>query len=68
MSKPEEIRPVLERAGKKVEQGIVGFVNVNADAPRRCASPAAKPERKCPPNERGTLFCYGSRLCGNSGV
>ncbi|HMD62455.1 MAG TPA: thiamine pyrophosphate-binding protein [Stellaceae bacterium] len=31
VEQPEEIRPALERAGKKVEEGMVGFVNVKTD-------------------------------------
>jgi thiamine pyrophosphate-dependent acetolactate synthase large subunit-like protein len=31
VEQPEDIRPALERAGKKVEEGMVGFVNVKTD-------------------------------------
>jgi hypothetical protein len=31
VEQPEEIRPALQRAWKKVEEGMVGFVNVKTD-------------------------------------
>jgi thiamine pyrophosphate-dependent acetolactate synthase large subunit-like protein len=31
VEEPEEIRPALQRAWKKVEEGMVGFVNVKTD-------------------------------------
>jgi thiamine pyrophosphate-dependent acetolactate synthase large subunit-like protein len=31
VQQPGEIRPVLERAWKKVQEGVVGFVNVKTD-------------------------------------
>ena len=52
LEEPEGIRPALQRAWRRVEEGMVGFVNVKTDyrarAPRRCASPAAKPEQAFP--------------------
>jgi hypothetical protein len=48
VEEPEDIRPALQRAWKKVEEGMVGFVNVKTDyapARRPCAFPAARPER-----------------------
>ena len=31
VEEPEDIRPALERAQKKVDEGMVGFVNVKTD-------------------------------------
>ena len=31
VEEPEAIRPALERARKRVEEGVVGFVNVKTD-------------------------------------
>ena len=31
VEEPEDIRPALQRAWKKVEEGMVGFVNVKTD-------------------------------------
>ncbi len=31
VEQPEDIRPALQRAGRKVEEGMVGFVNVKTD-------------------------------------
>jgi hypothetical protein len=60
---PEDIRPALQRAWRKVEEGMVGFVNVKTDyrcAPRRCGFPLARPQRRTPRDACGRrFFCYG---------
>jgi thiamine pyrophosphate-dependent acetolactate synthase large subunit-like protein len=58
---PEDIRPALQRAWRKVEEGMVGFVNV-----KQCASPAARPEQPAPGRGRGaaTRPLSGSRPLG----
>jgi len=51
VEEPEDIRPALQRAWKKVEEGMVGFVNVKTTTvpePPPCAFPAAKPEQPPP--------------------
>jgi thiamine pyrophosphate-dependent acetolactate synthase large subunit-like protein len=35
VEEPEDIRPALQRAWRKVEEGIVGFVNVKTDCRAR---------------------------------
>ena len=35
---PEDIRPALQRAWRKVEEGIVGFVNVKTDCRARATA------------------------------
>ncbi|MGC2199641.1 MAG: thiamine pyrophosphate-dependent enzyme [Stellaceae bacterium] len=59
VEEPEGIRPALQRAWKKVEEGMVSFVNVKTDYRARattCGFPAVRPE---PPRarqpERGRL-------------
>jgi thiamine pyrophosphate-dependent acetolactate synthase large subunit-like protein len=55
VEEPEGIRPALERAWKKVEEGMVGFVKskpTTAPAPRPGTSPAAKPEPAPPRRKR----------------
>ena len=58
VEEPEDIRPALQRAWKKVEEGMVGFVNVKTDYRARATTvrfPAARPERPAPPHETGRL-------------
>jgi hypothetical protein len=53
IEEPEYIRPALQRAWRKVEEVMVGFVNVRpttAPARRRSAFPAAKPDPTLPPS------------------
>ena len=48
VEEPEGIRLALQRAWKKVEEGMVGFATSRptiAPALRRCVSPAAQPKR-----------------------
>jgi hypothetical protein len=38
VEQPEEIRPALQRAWRKVEEGMVGFVNVKTNYCARAAT------------------------------
>src|SRR5262249_58206036 len=55
-----DIRPALQRAWKKVEEGMVGFVNLKTTTvpePPPCAFPAAKPEQPPPRRQKEGAPC-----------
>lgn len=58
VEEPEAIRPALQRAWKKVEEGMIGFVNVKTDYPARATTvrlSGARPERPPPPTGGSAL-------------
>jgi hypothetical protein len=68
VEEPEAIHPASQRAWAKVEEGMVGFLSTSrpttVPAPRRCASPAARPEGRSPHPEKGRLRASLSFILG----
>ena len=73
VEEPEEIRPALQRAWKKVEEGMVGFLNVKTDYRARATTVrfcsretrAADPRHARGASGRPFLLAWGRSPCSS---